>query len=817
VAGQLTAGRAFVDLVPRLKDGFANDVERQVEGEQGRIGGAMGKVGAVAGRALIAGAGAAVAVGIKSVIDFAGFERQMNEVFTLLPGISGPAMDKMTDQVKGFATEFGVLPDKLVPALYQSLSAGVPPGNVFEFLETSQKAAKGGVTDLTTAVDGISSVVNAYGAELVDATKASDLMFTTVRLGKTNFQELSASLFNVTPTAAGLGVAFEDVTAALAAMTLQGVPTSVATTQLRQLFVELSKEGSATAGVFEDIAGKSFKEFIAAGGNTAQALELLKKHADETGVGVNDLFGSVEAGSAALTLAGSETFTDNLVAMGDAAGATDKAFQTMNKGIGPVFDKIKARLAVLAIEIGERIAPVLERAFVAAEDIFSDVARVIGTVVDAFKILSGDDGAQGFGEVMDNLLGNSGKYVDLFRRIGEVIITVGTFIRDNLKPILIGLGVTLALLISPIGSLVAALIYAYTQSETFRDIVDAVIAFIVNEVAPRVGKFVDYIVEQFGNLVEWVRTHWDQISEAIDHVITVVSGIIEFAIAAISLAWEYFGDTILATAQAAWDAIRAHIEFAIDLIRGVIEFVLAIINGDWGKAWDAIKDILASAWEFITTLVSGALDVVTTLIGDGLGAAKDLVFAILEEIVGFFRDLPGMLIDAAGDLWGWVVDGLSGILNAVVNLFEDAVNLVIDAMNVAIRAYDALPFVSADTIDDVDFEVGRVTAPPTAAELARNRSAPGGRISPEGRGLAEGGKVIESGLSWVGEQEPELLDLRAGARVIPLNALGDLVAEGAGHRGPVVAIDEAHFDDEVDIDLLFSRAAFASMAGRFDS
>ena len=120
----------------------------------------------------------------------------------------------------------------------------------------------GGVTDLSTAVDGITSVVNAYGSDVVSATEASDLMFTAVKNGKTNFEQLSKSLFNVVPVASALGVSFEDVTAGISSMTAQGVPTSVATTQMRQMFVELSKEGTKTSDLFTKLAGKTFKEML---------------------------------------------------------------------------------------------------------------------------------------------------------------------------------------------------------------------------------------------------------------------------------------------------------------------------------------------------------------------------------------------------------------------------------------------------------------------------------------------------------------------------------------------------------------------------
>lgn len=348
-------GRGVVPIEPDV-DGFGPALEKGIAKEGGP---ASKRAGDKVSRAF-AGAFAAGVAGItKSVFDFAGFDKGMNEVFTLMPGITGDAMDQMSEQVKDFATDFKVLPTDVVPALYQSLSAGVPADNVFDFLEVSQKLAKGGVTDLTTAVDGLSSVVNAYGSDVLSASDASDMMFTTVKLGKTNISELSASLFQVIPTAAGLGVTFGDVSASLAAMTLQGVPTSVATTQLRQLLVELSKEGSAAAGVFEDFAGKTFRDFIAGGGNMQDALQIMEAGAAETGVSISDMFGSVEAGAAALTLTGggTEAFTNALDAMAGSAGATDAAFATMDQGIGATFDSLKARFAVTMLNIGEAIAP----------------------------------------------------------------------------------------------------------------------------------------------------------------------------------------------------------------------------------------------------------------------------------------------------------------------------------------------------------------------------------------------------------------------------------------------------------------------------
>lgn len=96
-------------------------------------------VGVALGNFAVEGAGHIRSFVADGIGEFVNFDTKMREVFTLLPGISQQNMGQMTQHVKDFATEMGVLPEKVVPALYQSLSAGVPAGNVFEFLTTAQK------------------------------------------------------------------------------------------------------------------------------------------------------------------------------------------------------------------------------------------------------------------------------------------------------------------------------------------------------------------------------------------------------------------------------------------------------------------------------------------------------------------------------------------------------------------------------------------------------------------------------------------------------------------------------------------------------
>ena len=326
--------------------------QREAKGIGGKLGGALalGAAGALAG--------VAVQVGQftdQAIKDFRNFEDATNEVFTLMPGISEQAMGQMRSQILEAGVDMGRLTEETVPALYQSLSAGVPSDNVFEFLEQAHLTALGGVTDLTTAVDVLTTVTNSYGAENISAAEASDLLFTAVKGGKTTMDELGKFLFNVIPIAASVGLEFSNVTAAMEAMTSQGVPTRQAVTQLRQLLVELSKDGTEASDAFKEAAGVGLVEFLNRGNDLADVLVVMEGAAADNNVAINDLFGSVEAGQGALVLT-NENLGKLVTALENAEGAfgaTQEAADRMNESGARLTEQIAALKQEISVTTGE--------------------------------------------------------------------------------------------------------------------------------------------------------------------------------------------------------------------------------------------------------------------------------------------------------------------------------------------------------------------------------------------------------------------------------------------------------------------------------
>ncbi|MFW9991894.1 MAG: phage tail tape measure protein [Candidatus Odinarchaeota archaeon] len=348
---ELTIMLTAKDMATGILSKFADTTSQKFKG----LGAAMPMI--VGG---IVAVGAAVGGSLKK---FADFEKGMREVNTMMQ-LGEEEFQNFSGEVRDLATNMGLNVSDLVSALYQAISAGIPKENALTFMEVAAKAAIGGVTDTTTAVDGLTTVINAFGMDVKQASKVADLMFTTVKGGKTTFEELSASMYNVAPLAASLGVEFDEVSASLATLTQQGVPTAQATTQLRGAMTALIKPTNEMTEMINSLGYESGETMIRQIGLIGTFNELYNA-AEGNKEMLGDLFGRVEGLNAVLGLTGpnADAATESLNNMKEAsegAGASTEAFNEMNKTAARRMEELKAAMNELFLTVGEAIMPMLK-------------------------------------------------------------------------------------------------------------------------------------------------------------------------------------------------------------------------------------------------------------------------------------------------------------------------------------------------------------------------------------------------------------------------------------------------------------------------
>lgn len=271
----------------------------------------------------------------------------------------------LVNQLSKIAAETGSEISTLGEAVYQAMSAGIAPtedmADVLSAVEKSAKLASGGFTDTETAMSATLSVLNAYKMDIKDLDKIQGILLQTQNKGVTTVGQLGSALSKVTPTASAFGVSFEQVASAIALMTKQGTSTEIATTALSTILSELGKSGTTAsenlekAAVASGKASTSFKGLLDEGMNVSEILSLMGEYAEQNGLSLVDMFGSIEAGRAALQLAGENTsdFNEILASMGDTAGLVGEAFE---KTVTPA-DRLSSAFNNLVVSIGTKMKP----------------------------------------------------------------------------------------------------------------------------------------------------------------------------------------------------------------------------------------------------------------------------------------------------------------------------------------------------------------------------------------------------------------------------------------------------------------------------
>ena len=363
---------------------------KEVESKFGNLGKKLTNIGSTLTLSITA---PLTAIGAIAVNEFATVEKGLREINSLF-GLTGEEAEKnfgmLTKVAKEASKELGILQSDVVPAMYNAISAGVPKENIFEFIKVAGNAAIGGVTDLNTSVDGLTSIINAFGLSMTEAESVADSMFAAVQGGKTTFSELSDSIFNIAPAAAAAGVSFQEVNAAIATLTAGGTPTAVATTQIRAALTGLQRPAEELDAIFQKLGFQTAQLAIEKKG-LGFALDAVKKASNGSNGELQTLLGSTEAVAAANVLAGTgaSKFNDELERQANSAGAATLAAEEINKSFGRELERTKVAASNLGIAIGGTLAPALGALNSVIEKVISFFANLSPTAQTVVVVFAG--------------------------------------------------------------------------------------------------------------------------------------------------------------------------------------------------------------------------------------------------------------------------------------------------------------------------------------------------------------------------------------------------------------------------------------------
>ena len=289
----------------------------------------------------------------ESITKFRTFEKTMAEVGTILLDVDKNSVIKMTKDVERLSITFGKSADDLGKGLYHILSAAVDSSKAIDLLATASKAAIAGLSTVETAVDILTTVINSYGYQVEQAGYISDILFQTVRRGKLTFDSLANAMGYVTPIASQAGVAFEELSAALATATRHGLHIDMTSRGLALAIQNIIKPSEGAKKVAEEYGIQLTEAALRAKG-LQRFLGDLGDAIGHNATVLSQIIPNMRSLRVAMVLAGdaSDEFADDVELMGAALGRTDIAFIKMTDTAQYHADVIKQTMEMVDRYVG---------------------------------------------------------------------------------------------------------------------------------------------------------------------------------------------------------------------------------------------------------------------------------------------------------------------------------------------------------------------------------------------------------------------------------------------------------------------------------
>lgn len=547
-------------------------------------------------------------IGIAAVSASTTLNEKMANVASL--DIATERVLELKTTVQDLAVETGKSTGDMADGLYQVISAFGDTADTAKILEINAKGAAAGLATTKDAINLTSAVTKGYGDTSAEAVqKVTDLALTAVVLGQTTFPELAGSIGSVTPLASALNVSMEEMFGVMATATGVTGNTSEVATQLRGTLQSLMAPTDSMQQLMQKL-GYSSGEAMVEGMGLQGAINAIVAEAEKTGQPLQKYIGSIEGQTLAMQLAGpsADKLTQNIKAMGDSAGATDKAFLAQTDGVNKLgfqWEQLKVKIEVLAQKLGDQLAPALLKIVENAAPLLDQVS---GLVVK-------------FSELDPALQQNVLMFTAGAMALGPLIMGIGTLATG-----LAGITALIGFLVSPIGLVILA-VGALAAAWYFNW---------------------GGIREKTQTVVDWLTTAWTNLS----NWFTVT---LPTAIADLQTSWNQTWAQIFLNYQTIENALTVGWTLIISWLTVKIVSAFTKLKDDAATKWIAIRDAITAPLTTVTNAFSSIAEWAKTTLPNSFTTLKDFLsgFTITNPFAGMNGWLQGIK-----DNIQWIIDHL---------------------------------------------------------------------------------------------------------------------------------------------------------------
>jgi TP901 family phage tail tape measure protein len=287
--------------------------------------------------------------------------------------------EQITAELRALSEAYGVDIVEQAEAAYQTLSNQVAKGaENFIFLNDANKLAVATLSTTDEAVQILTASINAYGLNASDSAEISASLFKTIELGRTKLGELANIYGRVAVPASQLGVSFQEVNAAIATLTINGVKSTEAITFLRNIMLKFLKPTDELKEILNDAgfaSGAAALQALGFGG----AMELVERSTKGAVGEIAEAFGRIRAITGALNFTGEglERYNKILNQVSTDSKSFAQAQETVLNSLGKQVDKVREELEnFFEQDLAKKYLVIISE----LTDGFKDIPKVIKTV-----------------------------------------------------------------------------------------------------------------------------------------------------------------------------------------------------------------------------------------------------------------------------------------------------------------------------------------------------------------------------------------------------------------------------------------------------
>lgn len=698
---------------------------------------------------------AVVGIGVASATASISFEDAMAKVSTIADD-TVVSYDDMKKSIIDLSNQTGISAEAIADNVYNAISAGQSTGDAVNFVSESTKLAKAGFAEAGQSLDVLTTIMNAYGLEADQVGKVSDTLVQIQNKGKTTVAELSGTMGKIIPTANSMGVSLDQLGAGYSLMTSKGIATAETTTYMNSLLNELGKSGTKASEALKKGTGKTFQQLTKEGVPLGQVLVMLEKEAKKNKVSLADMFGSAEAGKAALVLAtdSGKAFDGLLKDMQESSGATNTAFEIVNNTTGSKLKNSLNQVKNTAINMGEVIAPIISmisNGFAAMANVLSGLSEsqllaiagigggivVLNVALGAFSKLTG--GIRDSIKAYQSIKEHGGKAIETIKKFGGNAATAGQKVVTFAKSV----GTTLVN---------AAVSGAKALGNLVLNLAKATLGFAKSAIQAGISA-TKFIAHKVATIASTIATNAMALAQAALNFImslnpiTLIIIAIGALVAAIVVLWnkcEWFRELVIGMFEglkAAWDATLQFFKSIWDWFVGlwntavegfkaawqvVCDFFKLIWQGVclyfetvwnfWKGVFDGVVGAIKLVWEGACTFFKGLWEGICNTFKTLWEGFKTAFNTIVEGIKTIWTNVCNFFSTAWTGACNGIKSVFTGVKNTVVGIAQSMTNTVIRAINWCIKQLNKIKFSVPDWVPLIGGKSWGVNIP-TVAEV----------------------------------------------------------------------------------------------------